>query len=219
LQIQKDNWLFLAFKSVLSDPAKISENVDRLKREMNENQVAQYLIRRKSRAVGMIGGATALPGVVPFIGAIGTIATALSSELIAVAKLEIELCMEIAHLCGRDISKKTRIYEILAIMAAHGRKPAAKRELTNRMTKKAAKTGLLRLSRGVSRRIVRKRLNRILFKVVPWIGIPISAAYNLNSTRKIGYAALDYYSNIGIPKNSDTTIRGCRGKNLLSPTG
>ncbi len=210
------NWLYKTFKTALSCPIKISERVDRAidivsnesfptkgsKKPANgkysvnmKKRAVEYLINRKSQASAMFGGATAIPGTIPGLGTVGTIATAVSSELIAVTKLEIELCLEIACLYGWDIRSEDRVWEVLSIMAKSGRKPTHEDEILRKMIERAVKTGLVRLIRNVSRRIGLRIFKRVIFKIIPWIGIPVGAGYNLKSTREIGYVAESYYKN------------------------
>ena len=194
------NWLYQIFLSSLSRPDRTRERVEKAKnvvndqgKKYNEVAVAEYLIEHKARATALVGGATAFPGTIPGIGAVGTITTAISSEIVAVTKLEIELCLEIACLYGWDISDESRVWEITGILNGQGRRPAQEEEVLRRMIARAVKTGMIRVMIRVSRRIGLRMLRRLIIKVLPWVGIPIGAGYNMMSTREIGRAAHAFY--------------------------
>lgn len=195
------NWLYKAFSSVLSCPVIIHERVQKALNSVPDGKkdtekVVEYLIADKCKKTAMIGGATAFPGNIPGIGTIGTIASAVSVELFAVTKLEIEMCMEIADLYGWDIDNEERVIEILDMMAKCGKIKFsdADDEILKRMVQRAVKTGFVRLLLKVSERIGFKMLRRTFLKIVPWIGVPVSAKYNMESTKQVGYLAKQLYS-------------------------
>lgn len=198
----ESHWLGKILGKALASSDLLKERVELgLKRHNGDrDKNADWLISRKTTAnttFGVVSGATSF---IPVLGSIGAMITTGLTEFALVLKMEIELCVEIAHNYGHDIKDPIRLYELLAII---GRKRAVKNieEAKSAMTIVTLRSAINRYVRiGIVKALTRTaeiielRVGlRAMSKAIPVIGVLIGGTINYVMTQNTGKIAKEFY--------------------------
>jgi uncharacterized protein (DUF697 family) len=141
--------------------------------EWSAAQLADELIRRKSRQTAAIGAATAGAGIIPGLGTVVALTVGAVADLGATLRLQSELVLEIAEVHGRQLSKEEKRRVILLV----GGLSAGGGRLLSR--------GGARLSLSLTQRYAQRWVAR----AVPFAGIAAAAGANALTTYVIGKRA------------------------------
>lgn len=206
----KKHWLYKNLKKILSSPEMIKNRVKEAgksqaefkdKKKIFKDKITDYLIREKLKPITTLGVLTGAVGLVPGLGQIGAVVTTIAVELVTVTQQEIELCLEIAHNYGHDITdEKKRVLEILAIIGQK-REVQEIRAMTKIATRKAiekvierySRVGMLRALRRTARKAELKLGLRAFTKLIPILGMTIGGLANYRIIRNTGSLAKQYY--------------------------
>lgn len=197
-----NHWLYKGLKTILSSPELIKNRVKEasLINQDNPDKISDYLIRKKIEINTAVGALTGAAGVIPVIGTIGAVAATVTVELVTVTHQEIELCLELAHNYGHDISNEKRIFEILAIIGQKRKvkkidviNKIASRKALDSVIRRYARVGLLKALRRTAQILELRVGLRAFTKLVPVVGIILGGGINYYITRNTGLLAKEFY--------------------------
>ena len=201
--------LLKAIEKILADPEQIKLDVEKLRvkyrRDFRGPQlsrvVAEKLVDRYGRRTMLVGGASALAGVVPGLGTVvGAFGTAIADAALSM-KYEIEMVQAIAFAYGRDITVDEERTACLVIAGvgtlAEVGKFTGKRLGTEAFVKAVRKI----LSGNVARfvflifRLLGLKLGpKAILNAIPFgIGLGLNVLANRTVTRIVGARAIAYF--------------------------
>lgn len=211
----KSHWLYHELENIISSPETIKRRVEEATKYMKyeistgikktkhkkRDLVADYLIKKKTEINTAIGALTGAVGVIPIIGTVGAVVTTVTVELITVTHQEIELCLEIAHTYGHNITDENRMLEILALISKDVNKGSfSKRpgktviyQTMDSVIKRYARIGMLRALKRTARRLGLKFGLRAFAKLIPILGVVLGGAINYRVTKNTGFLAKQFY--------------------------
>jgi uncharacterized protein (DUF697 family) len=163
-------------------------------------QVSSRLIKRSALRAGAVGSITATPAALPVIGTLGTAIIGTTADLSYLIRTQIELCYAISVVYDTHIDEEELKAITLSLLGFSG---------TGRMVKEIANSTLRNIVDAIAARYIKKgvtgaaakvaakitpRLVGRAYKLIPFIGIPLSASINIASTMMVGNQARKYFS-------------------------
>ena len=168
-------------------------------------RVCSRLIKQTAMKTGAMGGITAAPAVLPVIGTVGTAIAGTTADFAYLIRKQVRLCHGISIVYDSDIDGEELKAVTLALIGFSGTgqmgKEIAARTLKNIVDAAATrflKKGLVESAPEVAARITPRLLGRS-YRLIPFLGIPLSASINMASTMIVGNHARKYFS----PPNSE----------------
>jgi hypothetical protein len=163
-------------------------------------RVSSRLIKRSALRAGAVGGITATPAILPVIGTLGSAIIGTTADFGYLIRTQIELCYAISAVYDTHIDESELQAIALALLGFSGGGQMIKEIAgsTLRNIVDAAATGYLK--RGVKNAAaevaakITPRLMGRAYKLIPFIGIPVSASINIASTMMVGNQARKYFS-------------------------
>lgn len=149
----------------------------RAKHSLQDDALVEHLIWRKARQAGMVGAATSAAALIPGLGGVAAFTVGAAADVGATLRLQSELVMEIAAARGKRLQPDEARNALLVVA---GLNVGAER-LVNQA------------SRRLATRLGERFAGRALVKVIPFVGVAISAAANLLMTYLIGKRADAYF--------------------------
>ena len=154
-------------------------------------ELARLAMKKHVRLARVEGGALGVGGAI----------TA-APDLVALLWIQSRMVFYIAAAYGYDTSHPMRPAELLALQGLYDT-PAEAREALDGVGKRMAQamveralsnrdTGALHLK--LAKWIAKRMAKRFAGRLIPFLGAPIGAVQNGNSTRQLGQAALSYYA-------------------------
>jgi hypothetical protein len=203
-ELKRGQKLLSAVERVIAPSEDIISLVERLRAQAGPSRRAlgQRLISHFSNRSALVGGATALPGLVP---GLGTLAVALGSSLAdmaAVLKLEVEMCLAIDAAYGYDIRlpEERQFALLLAAVKTHeiqsGRNAlldlgeVSGTALWSYGPREASKL-LLQVLGAFGLVYATKYAGQGLLRAIPFLGIGVGAGLNKMMSARVGERALD----------------------------
>ena len=162
--------------------------------------IARRIIRRYARKCASVGGASALPGVVPGAGTAVAIAAA-APDIAACMKLQVDMCKCLAIVYGYDISQEDDRY-LYQMIAATGSLNRAVRNPAINLGTKAGVQMLRKHLRGAALQAVKETFKRVGItftrkateKALPFgIGVGIAGTSNYLMTLFVGRQAKKFF--------------------------
>lgn len=156
-------------------------------------RAARYIIRHYSTLCAASGGASGLPGLIPFVGPVFAVFGAGATDAIIALKFEIEMSMALSSLVGFDISDpRERKLAMLLASAALGDAFDSEEQPNIRYVLELAITEYS--TRQLSKAMI-KLISQAIFsiagkrwlKVFPFVGMAISASVNKLLTTHTGW--------------------------------
>jgi hypothetical protein len=205
----ENHWLGKILGKALASSELLVERVELGLKKHNgdRDKNADWLISRKTAVTSTCGVVSGATSFIPVLGSIAAMITTGVAEFALVLKLEIELCIEIAHNYGHTINDPLRMYEVLAII---GRKRAVKsvEDAKGAVTLATLHAAINRYVRiGIVKALTRTaelielRMGlRAVSKAVPVIGVLIGGAVNYVMTQNTGKIAKEFYKE-NVPGN------------------
>ena len=191
-----------AVERMLASSGDIRAVVDGYRREgaVRRSQLSDRLISHYSNRSALVGGMSALPGIVP---GIGTLTVAIGTSLVdmaAVLKLETELCLALCYAHGFDVDDRRERQLALLLAAVHTSEVATGRNIlldigdvtltaVSNYTSRELQKLLLRVSAALTLSLAIKNLPKSALKAIPFVGIAVGAGFNKVLTVKVGQAA------------------------------
>ncbi len=203
----KANFL-LTMKEILSSRDELCREVELMVVENNivlnvpddRSRLAELIIKKRADISKGVGVAANIPSAVSIVGAIATTAFTATVEFISLVRLEIEMCLEIAHVYERKLDDE-RLVEALAIIGCHqydskefkGLDDVAMKSGVKKVVKSYAKKGALLMAERIAMRIELASLRKYLSRFIPLLGMPIAAGMNYREAMSVGKLAHMYY--------------------------
>ena len=177
----------------------VLENENRPKKDIHY-QVSSRLIKRSALRTAAVGSITATPATLPVVGTIGTAFFGTTADFVYLIRKQIELCYAISTVYDTGMDDEELRAIILAIIGFSGTGQMAKeiaastlRNIVDATTAKYLKKGLTHAAAEVAAKITPRFLGRA-YKLIPLLGIPLSASINIASTMMVGNQARKYFS-------------------------
>lgn len=168
---------------------------------ITDDALARKVVGRKSLKGGLVGAATAIPGLL-------FLPVTVPADLIASWKVQVYLTLCVANIYGHDSSTTDLKTDVFLVLAGDSAKEALKRfgiGVGKAATKKAVDKYITRevmtqITKVIGRKIITKAGEKSLtsfVKLVPLVGAPIGFAFDWSATRVVGATAIRYYSGRG----------------------
>ncbi len=162
--------------------------------------VSSRLIKKSSIKAGGIGGLAAAPATLPVIGTIGTLILSSVVDFAYLLRAQIELCYGISVAYEVMMDEEELKAVSLALLGFSGGTQAVKgitattlRSIVDATAGRYLKKGITESAVDIADRIGPRLLGRA-YKLLPLVGIPISASINMASTIMVGNQARKYFS-------------------------
>lgn len=199
---------FLTMKEILSSRDELCRGVESMVVENNialnvpddRSRLTELIIKKRADISKGVGVAANLPSAVTIVGAIATTTFTAAVEFISLIRLEIEMCLEIAHVYEKVLDDE-RLVEALALIGCHqydhkefkGLDDVAIKSGVKKAVKSYAKKGALLMAERIAMRIELASLRKHLSRFIPLLGMPIAAGMNYRETMSVGKLAHIYY--------------------------
>ena len=208
-----NSMLFQAISSIVkssSEIAKDAQNVlDRFTDEFGDSKrngqvadmAADKIISTYSRKAAISGAISAAPATIPGWGTAIALTGGAGADVLITMKFQVEMVMSIATVYGEDITEKKiadDCYVIAGLVSFQrvGTKIFKEKAagMTIRVLRQYLRGATLKALKEIFKMVGIVFTRKALEKIVPVIGIPISALANLVLTRYIGKMAKKKYS-------------------------
>ena len=164
--------------------------------DVYREKVAEEIIEEACRNTALIGGAAALPDLLPLAGW-STFIGAVAADFALTLRTDLSMLMKLAYLYGQDVSREERKKQAVSLLAVVGGGKSGKGTVAGEASKLMGMIGtkhisrklLVRLGRELGERFFRKKL----VKLIPGVGILLSGGVNYYSTRLLGDCGQDYF--------------------------
>ena len=179
--------------------------------------VSSKLIKRAAIKTAAFGGLVSVPAIIPGIGQAGTLLVGITADLAYLVRTQIELCYAISIAYDVQMDEEELMAVSLALLGFSGSAEAAKgiavrtlRGVVDEMSVAYLRKGIPDSALDVSAKLV-PRFSGKAYRLIPFLGIPISASLNIASTMMIGNQARKYFSTWECsPENLDEA--GCQSE-------
>ncbi|HIJ90555.1 MAG: hypothetical protein OEV89_07285 [Desulfobulbaceae bacterium] len=162
--------------------------------------VSSKLIKRASMKTAAFGGLVSVPATIPGVGLIGTLLAGITADLVYLVRTQIELCYAISIVYGVQMDEDELKAVSLALLGFSGSAEAAKgiavrtlRGAVDEITVAYLRRGIPDSAMDVSAKLVPRFAGKA-YRLIPFLGIPISASLNIASTMMVGNQARKYFS-------------------------
>ena len=164
-------------------------------------RAANKIVGRYSRLAGMVGGASALPGIIPGMGTAVAMVGGTAVDTLVSMKLQVDMCMCLAATFKYDITSEDG-KQLAFLIAATG---SLQRKGADTVTKVGSKAGVSMLRqylKGGALQAIKQAFRRvgIVFtrkaaeKAIPFgIGAAVGAGANYGLTRFVGHQAKQFF--------------------------
>jgi hypothetical protein len=167
----------------------------------HQDRVADKIIDGYARFAAMVGGATALAGVIPGIGTAINLVGGAATDVTICMKLQVDMCMCLAETYGYDLQHEDARY-LAFLIAASGTLEKMGATTGVRLASKAGVQLLREYLRGAALVAVKKLFNRLgivftrkaLEKALPFgVGVATGIIANYVLTRFVGHQAKRWF--------------------------
>ncbi len=172
-------------------------------REFVSHVLSSRLIREKALKAGGMGGVLAAPATLPVIGTLGTIALGVTVDLFYLIRAQVELCYEISAVYGAEMDEEELKAVVLALLGLSGGTGALKgiaattlKNVVDHISSSYLRKGLSKSAVEVAERMGPRILGKA-YRLIPLVGIPLSASINMASTMMVGNQARKYFNAAG----------------------
>jgi hypothetical protein len=162
--------------------------------------VSSKLIKQASLKTAAFGGLVSVPATIPGVGLAGTLLAGITADLVYLVRTQIELCYAISIAYDVQMDEEELKAVSLALLGFSGSAEAAKgiavrtlRGVVDEMTAAYLRKGIPDSAVDVSARLIPRFAGKA-YRLIPFLGIPISASLNIASTMMIGNQARKYFS-------------------------
>ena len=163
-------------------------------------EVSSRLISRAAFRTGTFGGLISAPATLPGLGTAGTLFVGITADFAYLIKQQIELCYGISAAYEVTMDEEELKAAALALLGFSGSAEAVKgvavrglRGVVDELTKGYLRKGVSDSAVDLSKTLGPKFLGKA-HKLIPLIGIPLSASINITSTMMVGNQARKYFS-------------------------
>lgn len=155
--------------------------------------LAEEAIRSYSNQAALLGGATALPGLLPGVGTALALTAGPVADMVCLLKLEVELGMTLAAIHGFEIERREERQLVLLAAALNTAEQSPDRSCLGsayEISKDAIWTytprRLMKLWATVGTSLLAVAASRGLARAIPVIGIAVGAGMNKALTQRVG---------------------------------
>jgi len=178
--------------------ARTVDEMQRLSRRVSDS-----LIRQAAFKTGAIGGITAAPVAIPVIGALGTAAIGISADFTYLIRKQVWLCYGISAAYDIRMEEEELKAVILALLGFSGSGQLSKeiatravKEMVNATASRFLRKGIVWSASEVAAVLTPRMVGRG-YKLIPFLGMPLSASVNIASTIAVGNHARRYFGSEG----------------------
>ena len=201
-------------RTIAISPADAKDLVDKYRRrfhydgsERSKLRIAKAIVQRYARWSGLVGGATAVPGVVPGVGAaVAVVGGGLADAALSV-KLQVDMCLCLAELYQDELPSEDKVALAMIIaLSASVEKLAAGPGV--KLVEGAIVRTILAYLRGPALIAVKQLFKKIgivfvrasLVKAVPFgVGIALGTGANYGLTLIVGRIAIRFFEEVPDP--------------------
>ncbi len=179
-------------------------------------RAANKIIGRYSRLAGMVGGASALPGIIPGMGTAVAMVGGTAVDTLVSMKLQVDMCMCLAATFKYDITSEDGKHLAFLIAATGsvqragvnaGAKLGSKAGVS--MLRQYLKGGALQATKLAFRRVGVTLTRKAAEKAIPFgIGVVVGAGANYGLTRFVGHQAKQWFIIDQTTKSDDGAREG-----------
>ncbi len=189
--------ILTAVERILEAPEKIIARVEQARADSGAwdeaDLVAPKLISSYSNKSALIGGATAIPAMLPGVGTAVTLLAGPMADMVLLLKLETELCLALSCLRGHDI-RDPKERQLAFLLAAINTAELSKGRNTVLEVVDVSGTAIWNYApRRVGKILVNVlaviaalQISRGMLRAVPLIGIAVGASMNKVLTARVG---------------------------------
>ena len=145
--------------------------------DLTDDELADWLIRKKCFQAGAVGSITSGASVLPGIGTFVALTFGVAADIGLTFKMQAELVLELAAVYERDLTETERRSAVIAVTG-----------MTTGANRLAGKAGE-ELARKASERLATKAMS----KAIPFIGVATAGGTNMLTTYVIGQRAKAYF--------------------------
>ena len=177
--------------------------------------VSSRLIKRAAFKTAAFGGLASVPAAIPGVGLVGTLLVGITADLAYLVRTQIELCYAISIAYDVQMDEDELMAVSLALLGFSGSAEAAKgiavrtlRGVVDELSVVYLRKGIPDSALDVSAKLAPRFAGKA-YRLIPFLGVPISASLNIASTMLIGNQARKYFSTWeDSPENLDEA--GCQ---------
>ncbi|HIJ81805.1 MAG TPA: hypothetical protein HPP76_08865 [Desulfuromonadales bacterium] len=162
--------------------------------------VSSKLIRKAAYKTGAFGGLVSAPATIPGIGTLGTLFVSITADMAYLIRTQIELCYSISVAYDVEMDMEELKAVTVALLGFSGSAEAVKgvaarslRSVIDELTRVYISKGIPDSAAEISARLLPRYAGRA-YKVLPFLGMPLSASINITSTMMVGNQARKYFS-------------------------
>ena len=164
-------------------------------------RAANKIVGRYSRLAMMVGGASALPGIIPGLGTAVAMVGGGTADFLVCMKLQVDMCMCLAAAFKHEIASEEGKH-LVFLIAATGSFQRAGVETSTRIGSKAGVTMLRQYLKGGALQAIKQAFRRVGItftrkaaeKAIPFgIGAVVAAGANYGLTRYVGRQAKQWF--------------------------
>ena len=207
-----DSTLLKAVEAVAISPADAKHVVEQYRKQYDKNysglsereiqeKVADKIIKRYAKISAVVGGTTALAGVVPGLGTAVAITGGATADIVANMKLQVDMCMCLAETFGYDINSEDARH-LSFLIAAGATIQQSGVEGAVQIGSKAGVKLLKEYLKGPILVVVKEWFKKVgitftrkaLEKAIPFgVGVVIGGGANYGLVRYVGAQARDWF--------------------------
>jgi hypothetical protein len=209
--MNENNWLVRLFSVSGASFSSIQSDVREKLREYDlehggkprryaSYSVSSRLIRKAAYKTGAFGGLVSAPATLPGIGTLGTLFVSISADMAYLIRTQIELCYAISVAYDVEMDQEELKAVTVALLGFSGSAEAVKgvaarslRSVIDELTRIYISKGVPDSAAEISARLLPRYAGRA-YKILPFLGMPLSASINITSTMMVGNQARKYFS-------------------------
>lgn len=149
-------------------------------RLVSDDALVEHLIRQKALPSGIVGAVTSGAALIPGFGSLAAFTIGVAADVGVTLRLQAELVLEIAAARGYDLNRSEKRSALLLVTGIN----MGTERLVNQASRKMAEHAAERLA------------GRTFVRMIPFVGIAVSAGANMITTDMIGRRA-DAYVQLG----------------------
>lgn len=193
--------LLHAVERMVDEPDGIIRVVESYRRESPSlDRLCERVVSHYSNRSALVGGLSALPGLVPGVGTLAVTLGTTVAEMAVVLGLEVEMCMALAHAHGFDIRERRERALALVLAAVHTSEVESGRNVlldicgvswtavVNYAPRELEKLAL-QVVGWMLVAYAAETVAKGLLRSLPFVGIGVGAGLNKVLTRRVGRRA------------------------------
>ena len=170
-------------------------------RHKRQEAIADKVVKRYSKMSGLVGGTTALAGVIPGLGTAVAMTGGATTDVVASMKFQVDMCMCLAETFGYDISNEDAKHLAFLIAAGASIEQAGVEGAVNIGSKAGVKV-LKQQLKGATLQTVKEAFKKVgitftrksMEKAIPFgVGVIIGGSANYALARYVGSQAIEWF--------------------------